>query len=235
MAEQSVTNDQARSSRPAGSQAETPGRALASPAFGQRIWSWMLRLERAEETLADGRGSAWTAERRTAFPGRRSTPRPGEIPRTRKSCSASQVSSSPSRPGERSRSGSRSSGGSCGRWIRLRAEGTQSGYLARFALANQKAGAAQTYVAVASELVVGYHSLTVGEVALDDAPDRLRKGLARHPIPIMLLARLAVSVDWQGRGLGAGLLKDAMRRTLQAADIAGIRVFAVHAKDESAP
>jgi GNAT superfamily N-acetyltransferase len=50
----------------------------------------------------------------------------------------------------------------------------------------------------------------------------------------MLLARLAVSQHWQGKGLGAGLLKDAMQRTLQAADIAGIRAFAVHAKDESA-
>jgi GNAT superfamily N-acetyltransferase len=107
-------------------------------------------------------------------------------------------------------------------------------YLARFALTNQKAGAAQTYVAVAAEVVVGDHSLAVGEVARDDAPDRLSKGLARHPIPIMLLARLAVSVNWQGRGLGAGLLKDAMRRTIQAADIAGIRAFAVHAKDEAA-
>jgi predicted N-acetyltransferase YhbS len=48
------------------------------------------------------------------------------------------------------------------------------------------------------------------------------------------LARLAVSVEWQGRGLGAGLMKDAMRRTLQAADIAGIRAFAVHAKDDTA-
>jgi predicted N-acetyltransferase YhbS len=49
----------------------------------------------------------------------------------------------------------------------------------------------------------------------------------------MLLARLAVSVEWQGKGLGAGLMKDAMRRTLQAADIAGIRGFAVHAKDDA--
>jgi GNAT superfamily N-acetyltransferase len=107
-------------------------------------------------------------------------------------------------------------------------------FLARFALVNQQAGAAQTYVALASETVVGYYSLTVGEVAYDDAPGRLRKGLARHPVPIMLLARLAVGTAWQGRGLGAGLLKDAMRRTLQAADIAGIRAFAVHAKDEPA-
>jgi GNAT superfamily N-acetyltransferase len=107
-------------------------------------------------------------------------------------------------------------------------------FLFRFALTNQQAGAAQTYVALSGELVVGYYSLAVGEVAYDGAPDRLSKGLARHPIPIMLLARLAVNSAWQGRGLGAGLLKDAMRRTLQAADIAGIRAFAVHAKDERA-
>jgi GNAT superfamily N-acetyltransferase len=107
-------------------------------------------------------------------------------------------------------------------------------FLARFALTNQRVGAAQTYVALSESLVVGYYSLAVGEVAYDGAPDRLRKGLARHPIPIMLLARLAVSSAWQGRGLGAGLLKDAMHRTLQAADIAGIRAFAVHAKDERA-
>ena len=107
-------------------------------------------------------------------------------------------------------------------------------FLTRFALVNQQAGAAQTYVAVSGESVVGYYSLAVGEVACDDAPDRLRKGLARHPVPIMLLARLAVTNAWQGHGLGAGLLKDAMRRTLQAADIAGIRAFAVHAIDETA-
>ena len=105
--------------------------------------------------------------------------------------------------------------------------------LTRFALVNQQAGAAQTYVAVSGESVVGYYSLAVGEVACNGAPDRLRKGLARHPVPIMLLARLAVSTARQGHGLGAGMLKDAMRRTLQAADIAGIRAFAVHAMDET--
>src|SRR5271166_5074243 len=88
-------------------------------------------------------------------------------------------------------------------------------FLVRFALTNQQAGAAQTYVALSEPTVVGYHSLAVGEVAYDDAA-RLGKGLARHPVPIMLLARLAVSIGWQGRGLGAGLLKDAMQRTLQA-------------------
>jgi predicted N-acetyltransferase YhbS len=60
------------------------------------------------------------------------------------------------------------------------------------------------------------------------------KGLGRHAVPIMLLARLAVRSGSQGQGIGAGLLKDAMLRTLQAADIAGIRVLAVHAKDENA-
>jgi GNAT superfamily N-acetyltransferase len=74
----------------------------------------------------------------------------------------------------------------------------------------------------------------VGEVSFDHAPARLTKGMARHPVPLMLLARLAVHREWQGRGLGAGLLKDALRRTLQAADIAGIRALAVHAKDEKA-
>jgi GNAT superfamily N-acetyltransferase len=107
-------------------------------------------------------------------------------------------------------------------------------FLVRFALVNQQAGSARTYVAISENVVVAYYSLTVGEVSYDDAPARLGKGLARHPIPIMLLARLAVSTAWQGQGLGAGLLKDAMSRTLQAADIAGIRAFAVHAKDETA-
>jgi GNAT superfamily N-acetyltransferase len=67
-------------------------------------------------------------------------------------------------------------------------------------------------------------------------PERLTKGLARHPVPILLLARLAVDDRWQGEGAGKALLKDAMLRTLQAADIAGIRAFAVHAKaDEARP
>jgi GNAT superfamily N-acetyltransferase len=107
-------------------------------------------------------------------------------------------------------------------------------FLVRFAYPNQQAGASQTYLGLAGEEVIGFYTLVVGQVAYAGAPERLTKGLARHPVPIMLLARLAVSTAWQGRGVGAGLLKDAMRRTLQAADIAGIRAFAVHAKDEAA-
>lgn len=107
-------------------------------------------------------------------------------------------------------------------------------FLLRFALQNQQAGASQTYVALSDDLILGYYTLVVGQVEYDDAPQRLTKGLARYPVPIMLLARLAVTIPWQGKGLGAGLLKDAMLRTLQAAEIAGIRAFGVQAKDDEA-
>ncbi|MEI8574788.1 N-acetyltransferase [Methylomonas sp. LW13] len=106
-------------------------------------------------------------------------------------------------------------------------------FLIRYALGNQQANASQTYIGLHDQEVIGFFSLVVGEVAFGDAPERLTKGLARHPVPVMLLARLAVSTPWQGR-IGSGLLKDAMLRTLQAADIGGIRAFAVHAKDEPA-
>jgi GNAT superfamily N-acetyltransferase len=107
-------------------------------------------------------------------------------------------------------------------------------FVIRYALQNQQAGASQTYVALADAEVAGYYTLVVGQVEYDGAPERLKTGLARHPVPVMLLARLAIAKHWQGKGLGAGLLKDAMLRTLRAADIAGIRAFAVHAKDDEA-
>lgn len=107
-------------------------------------------------------------------------------------------------------------------------------FLTRFALPSQQSNAATTYVGLGDDAVIGFYSLVVSEVAYEDAPERLTKGMAHHPVPLMLLARLAVQQGWQGRGIGAGLLKDAMRRTLQAADIAGIRALAVHAKDEAA-
>jgi GNAT superfamily N-acetyltransferase len=107
-------------------------------------------------------------------------------------------------------------------------------YLQRFALANQNAGGAQTYVAAEGDRVVGYYSLSTASVEYDQAPERTRKGLARHPIPVILLARLAVDHTWQGRSLGAALLLDALRRILSAADIVGIRAVLVHAKDDTA-
>jgi GNAT superfamily N-acetyltransferase len=108
-------------------------------------------------------------------------------------------------------------------------------FLRRFALTNQRAGSTQTYVVCRSEReVAGYYSLAVGAVEPGDTPTRVSKGLARHPVPVMLLARLAVDKAEQGRGLGRALLKDALLRTAQAADIAGIRALLVHAKDDEA-
>jgi GNAT superfamily N-acetyltransferase len=107
-------------------------------------------------------------------------------------------------------------------------------FLARYAFQNQQANASQTYIGLSGDEVIGFYTLVVGEIAYSDAPERLKKGLARHPVPIMLLARLAVGLDWQGKGVGAGLLRDALLRSLQAADIAGIRAIAVHAKDGNA-
>jgi GNAT superfamily N-acetyltransferase len=109
-----------------------------------------------------------------------------------------------------------------------------NGWLRKHALQSQGAGAAQTYVGLVRDVVIGYYSLAVGQTEYSDAPERLQKGLARHPVPIMLLARLAVHKDWQRKGIGRSLLRDAVLRTLQAADIAGIRALAVHAKDEQA-
>lgn len=108
-------------------------------------------------------------------------------------------------------------------------------FLVRFALSNQMANASQTYVGVgADDAIVGFYTLVVGEVRHEGAPERLSQGLARHPVPVMLLARLGVGKMWQGKGIGAGLLRDAILRTLQVADIAGVRALAVHAKNEAA-
>ena len=107
-------------------------------------------------------------------------------------------------------------------------------FLQRHALVNQKANSAQTYVCCHADAVVGFYSLAVGSVAPQAAPERVMKGLARHPVPVMILARLAVDSTHQGKGLGQALLRDALLRTAQAADIAGIRCLLVHAKDDAA-
>lgn len=107
-------------------------------------------------------------------------------------------------------------------------------YLRRFALINQQANSAQTYVTCAGRTVVGFYSLCAGSVAYDEAPARVAKGLALHRVPVMILARLGVDKNHQQKGLGRALLKDAVLRVLQAADIAGIRALLAHAKDEAA-
>lgn len=107
-------------------------------------------------------------------------------------------------------------------------------FLQRFALVNQKSNSAQTYVSCHGGVVVGFYSLAVGSVEPATAAPRVIKGIPQHPVPVMILARLAVDLEHRGAGLGKALLKDALLRTVQAADIAGIRALLVHAKDESA-
>jgi GNAT superfamily N-acetyltransferase len=107
-------------------------------------------------------------------------------------------------------------------------------YLKKYALQNQKKYAARTYVATRGNRIVGYYSLAYGSVSLEEAPQSVKSGLPRHPIPVILLARLAVDSTEQRRGLGPALLKDALLRTIQAAEIAGLRAMLVHAKDDSA-
>lgn len=108
-------------------------------------------------------------------------------------------------------------------------------WLQRFAWQNQQADAAKVYVAHRrDDVVVGYHSLTASSVRRDDAPARVAKGLANHPIGVALLGRLAVDLGQKGKGLGRALLLDALMRTSQAADTIGIRALLVHAIDEGA-
>ena len=107
-------------------------------------------------------------------------------------------------------------------------------FLQRFALTNQQSNSAQTYVSCRSGAVVGFYSLSVGSADPASAAPRVVKGMSRHPVPVMILARLAVDLQHQGLGLGKALLKDALKRTAQAADIAGIRALLVHAKDDPA-
>ena len=107
-------------------------------------------------------------------------------------------------------------------------------FLKRRAWTNQQANSAQTYV-LAKELVVfGYYSLSAAAVTHEEATERVKKGLARHLIPVILLARLAVDRRLQGRGVGPALLKDALLRAAGAADTIGARAVLVHAKDEAA-
>ena len=107
-------------------------------------------------------------------------------------------------------------------------------FLKRQAWNSQQAHSAQTYVLVKDLRVLGYYSLAAGSVTHEEATERVRKGLARHPIPVILLARLAVDASVHGQGLGSALLKDALLRTAQAADTIGARALLVHAKDDGA-
>jgi GNAT superfamily N-acetyltransferase len=109
-------------------------------------------------------------------------------------------------------------------------------WLVKHALQAGGSGSARTFVAVdgADDRVVGYFSLTVGQVDTTDAPDRIRKGMGQFPIPVIVLARLAVSTQDQGKGIGVGMLKEAIRLALLIAEHAGIRALLTHPIDEDA-
>jgi GNAT superfamily N-acetyltransferase len=106
-------------------------------------------------------------------------------------------------------------------------------WLRRRARANQVSGATRTYVACVEKRVVGYYALASGVVTVASAPGRFRRNMP-NPIPVAVLARLAVHRDWQGKGIGRALFRDAAHRVAQAADAIGIRGIVVHAISEAA-
>ena len=101
-------------------------------------------------------------------------------------------------------------------------------WLLRHARQAQGSGSARTFVLCDGEQVAGYFSLTVGQIDTLEVPERVRRGMGQYPIPLVILARLAVDRDYQGRGLGLSLLQDAIRRTLAIAEQAGIRALLTH-------
>lgn len=106
-------------------------------------------------------------------------------------------------------------------------------WLKRRALANEALGTSRTYVVTAGGRVVAFYALANGAVAHKDVSAKTKRNMP-DPIPVMVLARLAVDSAWQKHGLGAALLKDALLRTLAAAQIAGIRAVLLHAMSDDA-
>jgi GNAT superfamily N-acetyltransferase len=106
-------------------------------------------------------------------------------------------------------------------------------WLKRRALQNEETGASRTYVILSGQQVMGYYALAAGAAAHANAPGRVRRNMP-DPVPVMVIGRLAIDLRYQGRGIGSGLLKDAVLRTAQAAEIAGIRAVLVHAISDSA-
>jgi len=107
-------------------------------------------------------------------------------------------------------------------------------WLSKRALANAVSGASRTYVVCdAQQHVVGYYALAAGSIAAEASPGRLRRNMP-DPLPVVVLGRLAVHSNWSGRGIGGGLLKDAVLRSMQAAELIGVRALLCHAIDEDA-
>lgn len=106
-------------------------------------------------------------------------------------------------------------------------------WLRRRARANQTSGASKTYVVCEERRVVAYYALASGAIAQAGVPGRFRRNMP-DPIPVVVLARMAVDRNRQGRGLGRALFRDGARRVAHAADTIGIRGIVVHAISEEA-
>lgn len=106
-------------------------------------------------------------------------------------------------------------------------------WLKRRALQNDVSGASRTFVVTAGGRVVGYYALAAGAVSREKATPKARRNMP-EPIPVMVLGRLAVDREHQGTGLGTALLRDALLRTLRAAEAVGIRAVLLHAVSEEA-
>ncbi len=107
-------------------------------------------------------------------------------------------------------------------------------WLQRYALTSHRSESARVYVVHRDFEVRGYFALSAGSVSRDALPVRQARGLGDYPVPVVILARLAVHTEDQGRGLGTLLLRDALLRTAHAADIIGARSLVIHAQDEDA-
>jgi predicted N-acetyltransferase YhbS len=101
-------------------------------------------------------------------------------------------------------------------------------WLQKRALKNEASGASRTYVVTVGQKAIAYYCLANGSVINTTAPGKVRRNMP-DPIPVMVIGRLAVDINWQGQGIGYALVRDAVLRTLQAAKIAGIRAILVHA------
>lgn len=106
-------------------------------------------------------------------------------------------------------------------------------WLRRYAVANHFGGGARTYVTLRGRRVVGYYALAIASIQRADATPRVAKSMPQ-PVPAILLGRLGVDQKEAGRGLGSALLRDAIIRTLEAAEVVGVRVLLVHAASEDA-
>jgi GNAT superfamily N-acetyltransferase len=109
-------------------------------------------------------------------------------------------------------------------------------WLMRYAGQNQRRDAARTFVAATDDRrVYGYYTLLAGELGHHEATPETRRGLSRHfPIPIAVLARLAVDASQHNHGIGAGLLHDALVRVVRASEQVAVRAVIVHAVEDSA-